>query len=99
MSLPAVLDKAKTEYEKYNEKRKKMEKLPRHVEWEDIKEGKLYVIPQIIKQKGKIVRAGRKTEYTLMCNAVDENLQDTCFIHNVYRKDIDAIFIVEYHNF
>ena len=98
-SLTEVLSTAKTEYERYNEKRKKMENMPKHVEWEDIKEGKLYVIPQLMKQKGKIIRAGRKTEYTLMCNAVDENLQDTSFIHNVYRRDLDAVFIVEYHKF
>ena len=98
-SLPALLSSAKTVYEQYTEKRNELMKLSKHVEWEDIKEGKLYVIPRIIRQGGKIIRVTRKTEFTLTCHLVDGSLQDTSFIHNVYKNDIDAIFIVEYHKF
>ena len=89
----------KTEYEIYQEKRSKLERLPNHLDWEDIKEGKIYVIPRIIKQVGKVVRAVCKTEYTLRCIALDDNLKETSFYHNVYRADLDANFIVEYHKF
>jgi hypothetical protein len=89
----------KTAYEIYQEKRSKLEALPKHIEWEDIHEGKIYVVPTIIRQKAKVVRAVTKTEYTLRCVALDENLKDTSYYHNVYRQDLDARFIVEYHKF
>ena len=89
----------KTAYEIYQEKRKKYEALPIHVQWEDIKEGKIYVIPTIIRQKGKVVLAVAKTEYTLRCVTLDKDLKETSYYHNVYRQDLDARFIVEYHKF
>lgn len=87
------------QYRAYHEKKKVLQQLPRHVNWEDIKEGGLYVIPTIMKQKLRVVRVLSKTLYTARCAILDENSQETSDIHNVYKEDLDTTFIVEYHKY
>ena len=86
-------------YESFTERRKVLSKLPSHLEWDDFKEGELYVIPRIINQKVKVVKIIDKNDYTIRCIVVNDNGQESNYYHNVYKQDLDAKFIVKYHNF
>ena len=84
----------------YNDKREKMKGLKRHLEWCDIKEGGIYVIPKILSQARKIVKVITKTEYSCVCHEISE-YTGTEFSCNTtfYPSDLDAVFITEKRNF
>ena len=84
----------------YSEKRERMKELPRHVEWEDIKEGKLYVIPRILSQSRKVVKVITKTDMSCICHEISEYTgQEMSYNCTVYPSDLDAVFITEVHEF
>ena len=84
----------------YSERREKMKELPKHLEWADIEEGKVYVIPKILSQARKIVKVITKTEMCCSCHEISETTgneyQYNC---SVYPSDLDAVFITELRNF
>lgn len=84
----------------YAERREKMKELPKHLEWDDIKEGGIYIIPKILSQARKIVKVITKTEMCCSCHEISETTgneyQYTC---SVYPSDLDAVFITELRNF
>ena len=84
----------------YTERRERMKSLPKHIEWDDIQEGKVYVIPKILSQARKIVKVIAKTEMCCSCHEISETTgneyQYNC---SVYPSDLDAVFITELRNF
>lgn len=83
----------------YTEKREQMLSLPRKLEWEDIKEGEYYVIPQIQYQAPKLVKVALKTETLIRCNEVKSDGSISAATNFIYPKDIDMVFITKYHKF
>ena len=79
----------------YSEKREKMMQLPKHIEWNDIKEGDVYVIPKILHQSRKVVRVVIKTESLLRCSEIDEYGKESQVLTSVYPRDIDMVFITK----
>ena len=73
-----------------------MKLLPRHLEWEDLKEGHIYVIPKIMSQTRKIVKVITKTDMVCSCHEISE-LTGNEYNYNcsVYPTDLDAVFITE----
>jgi hypothetical protein len=67
--------------------------------WKDIKEGDMCVVPKILQQKRKLVLVKERNEYVLKCVLLDNNLQPTTTYTNIYSNDIDVKFIVKIHNF
>ena len=84
----------------YSDKREKMKSLKRHIEWDDIKEGKIYVIPKILSQGRKIVKVITKTNMSCICHEISEYTGNE-YTYNcmVYPSDLDAVFITELRNF
>jgi len=86
-------------YDDFVEKRNKMKGIPPMMHWKDIKEGEIYLIPTILRQKRKTVMVMEKMDYVLKCIELDDNLNKLSKVINVYSNDIDANFIVKYHRF
>ena len=87
-------------YTSYSDRRDKMKALRKHIEWEDIEEGKTYVIPKILTQSRKIVKVITKTDMSCVCHEISE-ITGAEFSYNcmVYPSDLDAVFINEIHKF
>ena len=87
-------------YTSYSDRRDKMKELKKHLEWDDIKEGNIYVIPKILNQARKIVKVITKTDLSCICHEISE-ITGNEFTYNctVYPSDLDAVFITELHNF
>ena len=84
----------------YTEKRERMKNLPKHIEWKDIKEGNIYLIPRIMNQSRKIVKVITKTEMCCSCHEISETTgNEYQYVCSVYPSDLDAVFITEIHNF
>ncbi len=83
----------------YTEKREKLMSLPRRLAWDEIKEGKYYVIPQILYQAPKIVKVILKTDTLIRCNEVKYDGTVSTVATSIYPQDIDAVFLVEHHKF
>jgi hypothetical protein len=98
LSLPAVINKPAT-YDDYIEKRNKMKELPSVMNWKDIKEGDMCVVPRILRQKRKLVLVKERTDYVLKCVELRDNLEPTSTYLNIYSNDIDVNFIVKIHKF
>lgn len=79
----------------YSERREKMMQLPKHIEWDDIEEGGVYVIPKILHQSRKVVRVVVKTESLLRCSEIDEYGKESQVLTSVYPRDIDMVFITK----
>ena len=79
----------------YSEKREKMMQLPRHLEWDEIEEGGVYVIPKILHQSRKVVRVVIKTESLLRCSEIDEYGKESQVLTSVYPRDIDMVFMTK----
>ena len=84
----------------YTERRTLMKELPKHLEWKDIKEGSMYVIPKIMSQSRKIVKVINKTEAVCVCHEISEYTGNECaYSCNIYPSDLDAVFMTELRNF
>ena len=84
----------------YSERREKMKELPRRISWDDIKEGKVYVIPKILNQSRKIVKVYTKTDVCCSCHEIsDVTGNEFTYSSNFYVSDLDSIFITELHEF
>ena len=84
----------------YTEKRERMKLLPKHLEWDDIKEGSTYLIPKIMSQSRKIVKVITKTDMCCSCHEISETTgNEYQYLCSVYPTDLDAVFITEIHNF
>ena len=79
----------------YSERREKMMQLPKHIEWDDIEEGGVYVIPKILHQSRKVIRVVIKTESLLRCSEIDEYGKESQALTSVYPRDIDMVFITK----
>lgn len=86
-------------YDEYKVKRDKIQSLPSVMNWKDIKEGDMCVVPRILQQKRKLVLVKERNEYVLKCVLLDNNLHPTTTYTNIYSNDIDVKFIVKIHNF
>jgi hypothetical protein len=86
-------------YDDFMEKREKMKKIPPMMGWDDIEEGGIYLIPTILRQKRRILMVMEKMEFVLKCLELDDNLNKSSKVVNVYSNDIDVNFIVKYHKF
>ncbi len=84
----------------YSDKRERMKGLRKHIEWDDIEEGKIYVIPKILSQARKIVKVITKTNMSCICHEISEYTgNEYNFNCTVYPSDLDAVFITELRNF
>lgn len=84
----------------YTEKREELKKLPKRLNWDDIKEGGYYLIPRIMTTPRKIIHVELKTENCLRCHEVSEQSgTEYGYATNVYPNDIEAVMIVELHNY
>ena len=84
----------------YTEKREELKKLPKRLNWDDIKEGGYYLIPKIMSAPRKIVHVELKTDSCLRCHEVSEySGTEYGYVTNVYPNDIEAVMIVELHNY
>ena len=98
LMLPAVINKPVT-YDDYVEKRNRMKELPSIMDWKNIKEGDMCVVPRILRQKRKLVLVKERTDYVLKCIELNDNFQPTSTYINIYSNDIDVQFIVKIHKF
>jgi hypothetical protein len=84
----------------YSEKRELMKELPKHLEWDEIEEGKTYVIPRIMNQLRKVVKVSSKTSGVCVCHEINESTGDEyTFSCNIYPSDLDVVFITEFRKF
>ena len=97
LSLPAP-SKAAT-YDEYIEKRNKMVELPSVMDWKEIKEGDICVVPKLLRSERKVLLVKGRDEYVLKCVELNENLEPTSTFTNIYSNDIDVHFIVKMHKF
>ena len=90
----------KPAYTSVSDRREKMKGLKKHIEWADIEEGKIYVIPKILSQARKIVKVITKTSFSCICHEISEYTgNEFTFNCTIYPSDLDAVFITELHNF
>lgn len=81
-------------------KREKMKELQKHIEWKDIEEGKVYLIPKILTQARKIVKVITKTDMCCTCHEISEYTgNEYTYNCSFYPSDLDAVFITEIHEF
>ena len=87
-------------YTSYADRREKMKGLRKHLDWDEIKEGNVYVIPKILSQSRKILKVITKTDMSCICHEINEfSGNEYSFNTTVYPSDLDAIFITKYHKF
>ena len=102
-SLPTTTPSSQTStpaYTSISDRREKMKELPKHIEWKDIKEGGMYVIPRILSQSKKIVKVITKTDMSCICHEISEYTgNEYTYNTTVYPTDLDAVFITELRNF
>jgi hypothetical protein len=79
----------------YTERREKLMALPKHLEWDDIVEGEIYVIPKILSQARKVVRVVMKSDTLLRCSEIDEYGKESQALCSVYPRDIDVVFMTK----
>lgn len=79
----------------YTERREKLMALPKHLEWDDIVEGEIYVIPKILSQARKVVRVIMKSDTLLRCSEIDEYGKESQVLCSVYPRDIDVVFMTK----
>ena len=79
----------------YSERREKLMALPKRLEWDEIEEGGVYVIPKILSQARKVVRVVMKTDDILRCSEIDEFGKESQVLTSVYPRDIDVVFITK----
>lgn len=79
----------------YSERRERIMNLPKHLQWDDIKEDEIYVIPKILFQNRKVVRIVVKDDNLLKCCEIDEYGNESKALTSIYKKDIDTVFITK----
>jgi len=81
-------------------KREKMKELRKHIEWADIEEGKIYLIPKILTQSRKLVKVITKTNMSCTCHEISEYTgNEYNYNCSFYPSDLDAVFITELKTF
>lgn len=98
LALPAKVSNS-IAYDDYIEKRNKMMELPSVMNWKDIKDGDICVVPKILRHKRQILLVKEASEYVLKCIELKEDLTPTSTYVNIYSNDIFVKFIVKYHKF
>lgn len=83
----------------YYNKRDKLKRIRKHIEWDDIKEGTLYVIPRIMYQPKKIIKVVTKTPFCCSCKEINDEGKESSFNVVFYPSDIEAVLINKLHNF
>lgn len=83
----------------YYEQNNFLKTLPKHVEWCDVKEGELYVLPKIRYSKGKLYKVELKTDYLIRMIEVDDSLNPLSVSKNIYKTDCESSFLVAYHKY
>ena len=87
-------------YTSYSDRREKMKELKSHLSWDEIQEGKVYVIPRILSQSRKIVKVITKTNLSCICHEISEYTgNEYQYNSTFYPSDLDAVFITEIHEF
>jgi len=79
----------------YTEKKDKLMQMPKKVEWDDIQEDGVYVIPKILYTPRKVIRVVSKSENFLRYSEIDEYGQEGKVLTSLYPKDIEAVFITK----
>lgn len=98
LSLPQPSN-VKHEYT-YSEKRTMIMQFPRNINWDDIKEGHLYVIPKVLYTPMKIVRVESIDSVKAKCKELSiEGLKETYTSVYIYPNDIDAIVMAPLRSF
>jgi hypothetical protein len=69
--------------------------LPKHIEWCDIQEDEVYVIPKILSQSRKVIRVVCKNDNFLRYSEIDEYGNESHTLSSIYPKDIDAVFMTK----
>lgn len=100
-NVPIIVSKPPTQTKTltYTEKKDILSKFPPKIKWEDIKEEEIYVIPPILYQNRKIIKVILKNDNLLRCHDVDTNGQEGNSFINIYKKDIDVVFITKFLKF
>lgn len=93
--LPQKTTKMTTQVLTYTEKRERMKNLPKHLKWEELKEGEIYVIPKILYQSRKVIKIVIKTENLIRCSEIDEKGEESTILSSIYPTDIDSVFITK----
>lgn len=83
----------------YSEKREALGKLPRHIDWDDIKENDIFVVPKILTQSRKVVKIVTKADNLLRCSEINEYGKESNYLTTIFKNDIDAVFITKIHRF
>lgn len=83
----------------YMEKKERLMNLPRSTEWEDIKEGDVYVIPKVLSSYRKVVRVVIKTDTLIRCSDIDEFGKESQVCTSIYKSDIDSHFMKKVHKY
>lgn len=83
----------------YYEKRDALKKLPRHLEWDEIKENEVFVIPKILTQPRKVIRVIFKTNSMIRYSEINDKGTESNYYSTIYPSDIEAIFITKFHKF
>ena len=83
----------------YTEKNNFLKTLPKHIEWDDVKEGNYYVLPKTQYVSGKIYKVTTKTTCLIHLTEVNEKFETTYASKNIYPNDAELSFLVEYHKY
>jgi hypothetical protein len=82
------------------EKKDEFKKLPRKIEWSEIKVDGYYLIPRILSTPRKIIHVTTKTETCISYHEVSEvSGTEYSYTSTMYPNDAEAVLIVELHNF
>lgn len=95
MCLPPPPPKTEKKVLTYSEKRELLLKLPKRLEWSEIEEGGVYVIPKILSQSRKVVRVVVKTDTLIRCSEIDEFGKESQVCSSIYPNDIESVFITK----
>ena len=79
----------------YSEKKELLMSLPKHLEWDEIEEGGIYVIPKILSQDRKVVRVVVKSDNIIRYSEIDEYGEEGRALTSIYPRDIDTVFITK----
>lgn len=79
----------------YFEKKELLMKLPKHLQWDEIEEGEIYVIPKILSQDRKVVRVVVKSDNLIRYSEIDEYGEEGRALTSIFPRDIDTIFITK----
>lgn len=83
----------------YYERRERLKTLPKHLEWDEIKENSVYVIPKILSQARKVVKIVMKTDSLIRAVEINEHGVESTYCSTIYPNDLETVFITKLHKY